>query len=205
MSDPNLTPTTSSADEIPIAYVPDEPRMRESPEQLRNRIPGWGVDLDPADRPSHPKLRHAPDETGARWRFPERQPGGEGRERSIEHAFLTPVFGTAQPLHGVSGRIRGVAYRRFSEGRLAHWLLLIAGDRVDAWGSHLRSFASLHPDNPVTETGVTAELSADGSSRPDRSDRRHQALDPVVVAGPWLVVAGAVVLGVRGLIRRAGR
>jgi hypothetical protein len=192
-------------DDIPIAYVPDQPRMRETPEQLRARIPGWGADLDPADRPSYPKLKYAPESTGARWRFPERQPGAEGRERSIEHAFVTPVFGTAQPLHGVSGAIRRLAYRRFSEGRLAHWMLLIAGDRVDAWGSHLRSFASLHPDNPVTETGVLAELSAGGTSRRGRSDRRHQLLDPVIVAGPWVAAAGAAFLGARRLIRRAAR
>jgi hypothetical protein len=204
VTDPSRT-DTSSTDEIPIAYVPDRPRMRESPEQLRARIPGWGADLDPADRPSYPKLRYDPQSTGAHWRFPDRQPGAEGRERSVEHAFVTPVFGTAQPLHGASGAIRRLAYRRFSEARLAHWLLLIAGDRVDAWGSHLRSFASLHPDNPVTETGVRSELSAAGTSRSGRSDRRHHLLDPVVVAGPWVAAAGAAVLGARRLLRRAAR
>jgi hypothetical protein len=197
-----MTDSTSSMDDLPIAYVPDAPRMRESPEQLRARIPGWGADLAPADRPSHPKLKYDPQGTGAHWRFPERQPGAEGRERSIEHAFVTPVFGTAQPLHGASGAIRRLAYRRFSEGRNAHWLLLIAGDRVDAWGAHLRSFASLHPDNPVTETGVLAELSADGTARSGRSDRRHHLMDPVIVAGPWVAAAGAAVLGARKLVRR---
>jgi hypothetical protein len=204
MTDPSRT-DTSSTDGIPIAYVPDLPKMRETPEQLRARIPGWGADLDPADRPSHPKLQYAPESTGAHWRFPDRQPGAEGRERSIEHAFVTPVFGTAQPLNGPSGLIRRLAYRRFSEARLAHWLLLIAGDRVDAWGSHLRSFASLHPDNPVTETGVLSELSAGGTSRSGRSDRRHQLLDPIVVAGPWVAAAGVAFLGARRLVRRASR
>src|SRR5215203_7484466 len=116
---------TSSADDIPIAYVPDQPRMRETPDQLRARIPGWGADLDPADRPSHPKLQYAPDTTGAHWDFPERQPERWPRERSIEHAFVTPVFGTAQPPKGLSGVIRRYSYARFSEGRAAHWLLLI--------------------------------------------------------------------------------
>jgi hypothetical protein len=204
MTDPS-TADTSSTDDIPIAYVPDLPRMRETPEQLRARIPGWGADLDPADRPSHSKLHYAPERTGAHWRFPDRQPGAEGRERSIEHAFVTPVFGTAQPLHGPSGLIRRLAYRRFSEARLAHWLLLLAGDRVDAWGSHLRSFASLRPDNPVTETGVLSELSAGGTSRSGRSDLRHQLLDPVIVAGPWVVAAGVAVLGARRLMQRAAR
>jgi hypothetical protein len=202
--DPVVTPT-SSRDELPIAYVPDEPHMRESPEQLRARIPGWGVDLDPADRPSHPKLDYAPERTGAHWRFPERQPGADGRERSIEHAFVTPVFGTAQPLHGVSGAIRRYAYRRFSEGRLAHWLLLVIGDRADAWGAHLRSLATLRPDNPVTETGVTAERSAQGTSRRGRSDRRHQLLDPVIVAGPWAAAAAAGVGAAWWLVRRLTR
>ena len=202
MTDPSKT-DTRSVDDIPIAYVPDRPDVRETPEQLRARIPGWGADLDPADRPSHPKLRYAPESTGAHWRFPDRQPGGEGRERSIEHAFVTPVFGTAQPLHGLSGMIRRLAYRRYSEARLRHWLLLIAGDRVDAWGSHLRSFAMLHPDNPVTQTGVLSEFSTKGALRRGRSDRRHHLLDPVIVGGPWVAVAGAAMLGARRLVRRA--
>ena len=185
--------------DIPSAYVRDKRAPRETPEQLRARIPGWGVDLDPADRPSYPRLRYDPDATGAHWRFPERQPGAEGREHSIEHAFVTPVFGTAQPLHGVSGAVRRLAYRRFSEARLAHWLLLIVGDRIDAGGAHLRSLAAGRPDVPAT--GLRSELSADGSARRGRSDRRHQLLDPAVAAGPWLVAAGVAVVGARRLTR----
>jgi hypothetical protein len=192
---------TDPRGDVPSAYVRDKRTPTSSREELRARIPGWGADLDPADRPSSPKLQY-PADTGAHWDFPDRQPGGEGRERSIEHAFLTPVFGTAQPLHGVSGAIRRLAYARFSEGRLAHWLLLIVGDRVDAWGSHLRSFASLHPDNPITETGVRTELSHDGAgSRKGRSDVRHQVLDPVIVAGPWAAGGAVMVLGVRRVVR----
>src|SRR3712207_6857691 len=92
-----------SESDIPSAYVRDKRTPPPSREELRARIPGWGADLDPADRPSYPRLQY-PADTGAHWDFPERQPGGEGRERSIEHAFVTPVFGTAQPLSGLSGR-----------------------------------------------------------------------------------------------------
>jgi hypothetical protein len=191
--------------DVPSAYLRDKRTPPPSREELRARIPGWGADLDPADRPSSPKLQH-PADTGAHWEFPDRQPGSAGREHSIEHAFVTPVFGTAQPLHGVSGAIRRLAYARFSEGRLAHWLLLIAGDRVDAWGSHLRSFASLHPDNPVTETGVRAELTHGGlRSRRGRSDARHHVVDPVVVAGPWVAGAAVTYTGVRRLVRALRR
>jgi hypothetical protein len=190
--------------DIPSAYVRDKRAPRETPEQLRARIPGWGADLDPADRPSHPKLNYAPDRTGAHWDFPERQPERGPRERSIEHAFVTPVFGTAQPLRGVSGAVRRLAYRRFSEGRLAHWLLLIVGDRIDAWGSHLRSFASGRPDVPAS--GLRGELSGGGlRSRRGRSDARHHLVDPVVVAGPWVAGAAVAYTGVRRLVRALRR
>src|SRR5947209_6244704 len=102
--------------DIPSAYVRDKRTPPPSREELRARIPGWGVDLEPGDRPSYPKLQRGLD-TGAHWDFPERQPGGEGREHSIEHAFVTPVFGTAQPLSGLSGVVRRFAYARFSEGQ----------------------------------------------------------------------------------------
>ena len=39
--------------------------------------------------------------------------------------FVTPVFGTAQPLRGVSGAIRRYDYT-FSEGRTADWLPLVS-------------------------------------------------------------------------------
>jgi hypothetical protein len=192
---------------IPSAYVRDKRTPPPSREELRARIPGWGVDLDPVDRPSHPKLQY-PADTGAHWEFPDRQPETFPRERSIEHAMLTPVFGTAQPRKGLAGAIRTYAYERFSEGRAAHWLLLVAADRVDAVEAHLASFATTRPDNPITETGVKGELTHNGwSSRvgTGRSDVRHQVLDPVLVAGPWLAAAGAVVVGGRRLVRALTR
>jgi hypothetical protein len=195
-------------DDIPSAYVKDKRTPPPDREELRARIPGWGADLDPADRPSHPKLRYSLDETGARWDFPERQPEKWPRERSIEHAFLTPVFGTAQPPKGLSGAIRKYAYRRFSEGRAAHWLLLVAADRVNAVEAHLESFATARPDNPITETGVKGEFTHNGwSSRvgTGRTDVRHHVLDPVLVAGPWVLVAAGAVAGGRRLVRALNR
>ena len=177
-----------------MAYTAEKPPLAESSDQLRARIPGWGVDLDPKDRPAVPRERFDPGATGAHWDFPERQPETWPRERSIEHKFLTPVFGTSCPPKGLSGVIRKFAYRRYSEARAAHWLLLLAADRVDAVESHLRSFATLRPDNPVTETGVLSEFSRHGFSsrfRRGRADVGHQALDPFIVAGPW-VLAGVL-------------
>jgi hypothetical protein len=174
----------------------------ESRDALRARIPGWGVDLDPKDRPSFPREQPGI-ETGAHWEFPDRQSEAQPRERSIEHAMLTPVFGTSAPLKGASGAIRRYAYRRYSEGRAAHWLLLIGADRVDAWESHLKSLATLRPDNPVTETGIGSEFSGNGfkSRAGKRVDVNHSWMDPVIVAGPWVLAglgAAAVVRALRG-------
>ncbi|RWZ61565.1 hypothetical protein ELQ92_11375 [Labedella populi] len=191
-----------------MPYTAQKPEPPESPDELRARIPGWGVDSDPADRPSVPKERFDPGATGAHWEFPDRQEELRPRERSIEHAMLTPVFGTAQPLTGLSGVIRRRAYARYSEGRLAHWLLLVLGDRVDAIENHLASFATLRPDNPITETGVLSEPGHRPiSSRfgKKRADLKHMWMDPFLVAGPWIasgiavaVVASRVVKRVRG-------
>jgi hypothetical protein len=195
-----------------MAYTAQQPPLTEPTEDLRARIPGWGVDLDPRDRPSVPEEWLQPTSTGAHWEFPERQPERWPRERSIEHKFLTPVFGTSCPPKGLSGRMRRFAYWRFSEARSAHWLLLLAADRVDAAESHLRSLLTLHPDNPITETGVRSELSHHGiASRfgTKRTDLAHQPLDPLIVAGPWVLAGGLAFVGIRALknsvVRAGGR
>src|SRR3954452_21040597 len=177
-----------------MTYTPHKPPLAADSDDLRSRIPGWGADLDPADRPSVPRERFDPSLSVSHGELPERQPEKWPRERSIEHQMLTPVFGTSTPPKGLSGVIRRYSYRRFSEGRAAHWLLLLAADRVDAVESTVASFASLHPDNPITETGVLSEPSSHPvSSRfgNKRADVKHLWMDPVIVAAPWLA-AGAV-------------
>ncbi|WP_309129903.1 hypothetical protein [Microbacterium sp.] len=186
-----------------MPYTAEDPR-HWSPDELRARIPGWGVDSDPADRPSYPKQRFAPGETGAHWELPEQQPERTPRERSIEHARLTPVFGTVAPLHGLSGAIRRFAYARFSEGRAAHWLLLILGDRVDVLESSVKSLASGHPDELLTETGVLSEKRRHGiTSRLGRHrvDVKHQWIDPLLVVGPWLLAGWGVIALARRIFR----
>jgi hypothetical protein len=72
-----------------MPYTAEHPPTPSSDEE-RARIPGWGADLDPADRPSVPRLKLDPAATGAHWHFPKRQPEKWPRERSIGHEFLTP-------------------------------------------------------------------------------------------------------------------
>lgn len=186
-----------------MPYTADKPKPKETSEQLRARIPGWGADLDPKDRPSVPRER-TDLVTGAHWEFPERQEEEWPRERSVEHKFLTPVFGTSTPPAGLSGMMRKFAYR-YSEGRAAHWLILLAADRVNAWEGHLGSVISLHPDNPVTETGILSEFSGHGvRSRfgRRRADLAHQWIDPAIVAGPWILAGAGVYAMARALGRR---
>lgn len=70
--------------------------------------------------------------------------------RSNEHADLTPVFGESYPPHGLSGRIRDLAYQ-YSEGRARHWTLLLLADRVDNVETFLGNLLSGKPDNYVAE------------------------------------------------------
>ena len=189
-----------------MTYTPEKPPLPESTEQLRARIPGWGADLDPKDRPSFPRERFDPAATGAHWSFPERQRETYPRERSIEHAYVTPVFGTSCPPRGVSGVIRRYAYR-YSEARAAHWLLLLGADRVDALESHLRSYLTLRPD-PLLPTGLRSEGSHRGySSRvgKGRADAGHHALDPVVAVAPALIAGGLAWFAVRAVRGAAAR
>jgi hypothetical protein len=182
---------STPADNLPV-YTAAHPPTPDSA-LLRKTIPGWGADLDPADRPSVPKLRHDI-ESGAHWEFPERQPELTARERSIEHRVLTPVFGTAQPTRGLSGVVRRYAYR-FSEGRAAHWLLLLGADRIDVVEHRVTALVRLHPDNPIAESGIRAELTRGGLRsrvRRRRSDVKHSWLDPVVATAPWVALTVVV-------------
>jgi hypothetical protein len=185
-----------------LAYTREKPQTAPTSDELREAIPGWGVDLNPADRPSFPKEQAV--DTGAHWDFPARQTPRGFREKSTEHKFLTPVFGTAQPLRGLSGAIRRYAYT-FSEGQTAHWLLLMAGDRVDVIEGRLEAALKGRPDNPIAETGVLRELKGQAYRTrfgQHRADLAHQPLDLVMWAAPYVLMAGAVWFAGRAISSR---
>ena len=92
---------TQPSERVP-AYTLDHPPVPDS-DELRARIPGWGADLEQRG-PTVCSQAEVDLETGAHWDFPERQPEKWPRERSVEHRFLTPVFGTAQPTERAGGR-----------------------------------------------------------------------------------------------------
>jgi hypothetical protein len=177
-----------------MPYTAEKPCIARDSDELRATIPDWGVDLDPKVRPAVPKENFDPAASGAHWDFPERQQELWPRERSPEHKFLTPVFGTACPPKGLSGAIRRYAYN-YSEGRVAHWLMLLGADRVDVIESRLQALLSGHPDNPIAEAGLIAEVKRHGiESRrgQHRADLMHQPVDYILMAGTWVAVGAAM-------------
>lgn len=190
-----------------MPYTAEKPKLSRPISELREKIPGWGVDLDPKDRPAVPMENFNPGATGAHWDFPERQPETYPRERSIEHKFLTPVFGTTCPPRGLSGVIRRFAYDRFSEGRASHWLLLMAADRVDVVEHRFQALLAGRPDSRIAESGVLSEFKRLGfKSRfgQHRADYKHQWIDALMFAAPYIAAGAAVYAVTRAVTSRRG-
>jgi hypothetical protein len=124
---------------------------------LSFKIKGWGSDLDPTKRPGVP-MDKAPG-IGIEYLYPaiEQQVSRHKVNKSTEHGKLTPVFGNVCPPRGLSGIIRNFAYN-FSEGRLSHWILLIAADRIDMVEEIFVDLAHRRVPNIPKEMGLTAEL-----------------------------------------------
>ncbi|WP_019178871.1 hypothetical protein [Microbacterium yannicii] len=190
-----------------MPYTANKPGRTPDPDELQARIPGWGADLDAADRPAFPREQPGI-ATGAHWELPEQQKAHGPRERSVEHERLTPVFGTAQPLRGVAGKVRRYAYDTYSEGQAAHWLLLVVGDRIDSASAHVKSLFTKRPDDPITQSGVLGER----GRRPiasrfgrGRVDLKHAWLDPILVIGPWVLSAVLIFKLGRAIVRPASR
>jgi hypothetical protein len=104
--------------------------MNAAHDHPRDRIPGWGADLDRANRPAVPMERRPPRLEGVHWNEPPRQQANVEILKSTEHLRMPPVFGTSVPPRGISGWIRRRAFRH-SENDLRHWLMLLFADRVD--------------------------------------------------------------------------
>lgn len=94
------------------------------------RIPDWGIDLPLENRPGVPYETAPRPLPGAHWIAPVRQVPHVTVLHRAGLARLTPVFGTASPPHGISGKLRRIAYD-IPEYRARHWMLLLFADRVD--------------------------------------------------------------------------
>lgn len=110
--------------------------------------------------------------------------------KSIERPVMTPVYGTSAPPRGLSGQMRAFAYR-FSEAQLAHWMTLLAADRVDVVEGIIDDLKKGHIPNIFAEMGLGAELKY---NRP--------ALIKKALIGAGILVAGAYLLKAPRLLKR---
>jgi hypothetical protein len=133
---------------------------KTSPEEHKRKPPegiqGWGADVDPQARPGYPMERTPPRFINVHWDDLEHQTPTVKVFHSNERPGLTPVFGTAQPPSGVSGMIRGAAFR-WSENDLRHWLMLLFADRINVVEGLLEDLAHGHVPNVFKEMGGPAE------------------------------------------------
>lgn len=107
----------------------------ERAQSRKNQESAWGADLKEMNRPGVPKEMN--EENGAsghraHWRPKQGQVPTVKIHQTIERPHLTPVFGTTSPPRGLSGVIRGVAYR-YSEDKIRHWVMLMLADRIQMW------------------------------------------------------------------------
>jgi hypothetical protein len=146
------------------------------------RVPGWGADLEPANRPAVPRERTPPRLENVHWTRPVQQEATVEILRSNERTGQSAVFGTTVPPVGLSGRVRRAAFH-YSESDLRHWTLLLVADRInviEGFGDDLRR-GSL--------PNVLAEAGAGAAWRHDRSGTiRRMATAGLVAAGVgvWL-------------------
>src|ERR1700704_960158 len=142
----------------PTQQTPDQVQQKSGYQAIQEprKPPYAGVDLDPARRPGVPRMRKDPRPWPNTLYPPERQPGEPAvPKHGRPNKPMPPVFGTAVPLHGLSGAIRKLAYR-YPDHYPRHWLLKMLGDRVDSWEHRARRIMPVAL--PLVALGVVARL-----------------------------------------------
>jgi hypothetical protein len=164
---------------MPMSYTKD-PILKQPPSRM-TKEDGWGVDADPKRRPMVP-MELPSDVMDVRGeKQPPRQVPTVRIHKSVEHPDLTPVFGTACPPRGLSGKIRDTAYI-FSEGRLSHWMLLLLADRVDMVEGMLDDMAHGRSPGYIRDRGLRAVLETGQDMSDGASKRRYTVLTALGVA-----------------------
>ena len=106
------------------------------------------VDLPQSQRPGVP-MEHDPHKlTPLAPEQYDRMKPRHGVVHRTELPQMTPVFGTAQPLHGISGLVRRLAYST-RETKARHWLLLLVADRIDVLEHRVARLVKISAIAPV--------------------------------------------------------
>ena len=129
--------------------------MTDKRQQWKQHVdrPVAGADLHAEDRPGVPMEQPARPLTPTTPQQVERMRPRRGVTHRREIGSLTPVFGTAAPVHGLSGLLRRIAYAS-SETRTRHWMLLLFADRVDVLEHRLAKLVKFAALVPVGAAGV---------------------------------------------------
>jgi hypothetical protein len=106
--------------------------MTDRQRQVQEHVdrPVAGADLSRSERPGVPMEHEARPLTPTAPEHIEHMRPRRGVTHRSALRSMTPVFGTAQPLHGLSGVLRRIAYAT-PETRAKHWMMLLVADRVN--------------------------------------------------------------------------
>ena len=132
-----------------------------------------GIDADPDARPGYPMASEPSLAPGARDEPIESM--GDGAQTLYRTGLdaPTPVFGTAQPPHGLSGYLRRAAYH-VPEHHARHWAMLLVADRIDVLEDRLGG-------------ALARPLESAGYAGPARRIRENPfAVVAGVMAGVWV-------------------
>ncbi|USX23013.1 hypothetical protein NHH82_12995 [Oxalobacteraceae bacterium OTU3REALA1] len=101
---------------------------------------------------------------------------------SVERPGVTPLYGTSAPPTGLSGRLRGAAYK-LRENDIRHWLLLLLADRVNVVEGVAGDLRQGRVPNIFAEMGIRSEW------RYNRAGlvRKVVVASAVAGAGYWLI------------------
>lgn len=129
--------------------------MTEKHQQRHEHLerPVAGADLPDDERPGVP-MEHPPHAlTATAPEQYERMRPRRGLTHRSERRSMTPVFGTAQPLHGISGLLRRIAYSTH-ETRARHWMMLLLADRVDVMERRVAKLVKIVAIVPAAAAGM---------------------------------------------------
>ena len=124
-----------------------------------SHIQGWGADLD---RPAYPKERTPPRYTDPSYK-PEQQVPKVTIYKSIERPTIPHIFGTSVPPRGLSGLIRGQAYK-LGEAKIHRWLMLMLADRINVVEGIVEDLSKGHIPNIFAEMGLKSEIKYNGKN-----------------------------------------
>jgi hypothetical protein len=130
-----------------------QPHPAKEPRKPASSDPHAGIDLEVSRRPGYSRERGIKSWPNSRWPIEPQRRDVTVFMHGRSNKTFPPVFGTDVPPKGLAGLIRKLAYQ-YPDHMARHWLMLLAADRVDAWGFQGKKLLPLVV--PVVVVGVVA-------------------------------------------------